>query len=291
MRRSVLGAALILLGLCGSAWCSYPLRLADSRGRAVTIPSKPVRIVTLAPSLTEVAFALGLEHRIVGVNSRSDYPPAARKKPKVGDVTISAEAVVALKPDLVLAHAFLNRSAIPRLEGLGLKVFAFDPKTISGVIADIRTIGRLTSRPLSAERAAKAMEREIAAQRAAGAKRRPQKVLVVIQANPLWVAGPNTFVDEMLDIANARNVAWDARPGFVTFSKELAIKRSPDVIIVGVPGDADYLRRSPEWKNTAAVKSGRVHVVNNDLLVRPGPRLIQGLRIIGSLLDSRVPAR
>ncbi len=109
-------------------------------------------------------------------------------------------------------------------------------------------------------------------------------MLVVIQANPLWVAGPGTFVHEMLRIANARNVAHDARPGFVTFSKELAIKRSPDVIVVGVRSDAEYLLNSAEWKNTKAVKSRRVHIVNNDLLVRPGPRLVEGLRALGTLL-------
>lgn len=291
MKRAAFATKLILLVACGAGWCAYPMRLMDSRGREVTIPARPVRIVTLAPSITEVAFALGLEHRIVGVNSQSDFPPAARKKPKVGDVTISAEAVVALKPDLVLAHAFLNRSAIPRLEKLGLRVFAVDPKTIRGVIADIRTIGRLTARPLTAERAAKAMECEIAAQKAAAARRKPRNVLVVIQANPLWVAGPKTFVDEMLSIANARNVAADARAGFVTFSKELAIKRSPEIIIVGQPGDAQYLLNSPEWKNTRAVRSKQVHVVNNDLLVRPGPRLVEGLRVLGALLDRLAPGK
>lgn len=288
MMRKLIPAAVLLPLICAiPAQAGYPMRAADARGKTITIPSKPVRIVALTPNITEMLFALGLADRIVGVNSRSDYPAAAARKPRVGDMTISAEAVVALKPDLVLAHAYLNRDVIPRLEKLKLRVFALDPKTIGQVISDIRNMGRITARPATAEKLARDMEHAIASVKAARAKKPAKDVLVVIQSNPLWVAGPKTFVDEMLEIAHARSVANDARPGFVPFSRELAIKRNPDVIVVGVRSDVGYFLKSPEWRNTKAVKSGRVFFINNDLLVRPGPRLVAGLRELVAKLSSQ----
>lgn len=284
MRISGLFVVLVLL-LCISPACAgYPMQVTDSRGKRITIPAKPVRIVSLAPNITEILFALGLGDRVVGVNSRSDYPAAATKKPKVGDVTISSEAVLALKPDLVLAHGYLNRDAIQRLEKLKLRVFALDPKTIPNVISDIRTLGKLTARPRTAESIAVGMERAAASAKSARAKSPSVDVLVVIQSNPLWVAGPKTFVHEILGIANARNVARDARQGFVPFSKELSISRNPDVIIVGIKSDADYFLKSPEWRNTKAVRNKRIYVIKSDLLVRPGPRLSAGLREVSAAL-------
>ncbi len=284
MKRLILPILILAITDACPARAAYPMRATDARGKSIAIPAKPVRIAALAPNITEILFALGLEHRIVGVNSRSDYPATAKKKRKIGDVTISAEAVVALKPDLVLAHAYLNREAIPRLEKLKLRVFALDPKTIGHVISDIRTLGRITARPRTAEKIAAGMERGIASVKTARARSAPKDVLVVIQPNPLWAAGPKTFVDEMLTLAHARNVARDARPGFVPFSRELAISRNPDVIITGIKSDVSYFLHSPEWRNTKAVKSRRVFFVNNDILVRPGPRLVDGLKKLASLI-------
>lgn len=268
---------LLLLG-CAAAGICYPMRVKDARGKLVTIQRKPVRIVSLAPSNTEILYALGLNDRVVGVTKYCDYPAEATRKPKIGDMTVSAEAVIALKPDLVLAHAFVNDAAISRLERLGLTVFAIDPKTIEQVIRDIRTVGRITARPKTADSVAKRMESAVTAVKAERKGRRTARVLVVIQSSPLWVAGPKTFVDEMLGLVNARNVAHDARPGFVTFSKELAVSRNPEVIITGIAGDVGYFSRSSEWRGTRAVRRGRVRVIKSELLVRAGPRLANGLR-------------
>ena len=284
-RLSTAAAVVLVLLVSCAAWAGYPMTVKDARGKNVTIKSKPVRIVSLAPSNTEILFAIGLKDRIVGVTSYCDYPAEAKKKPKIGDVTASSEAVVALKPDLVVAHAFLNDSAIPRLEKLGLTVFAVDPKTIAEVARDIRTIGKITARPKTAESVAEEMERVMAAVRKSCAARAVHSVLVVIQANPLWAAGPKTFVDEMIHAANAKNTAYDARPGFVTFSKELAVSRNPDVIIVGVESEKDFFLKNPIWKNTKAVKNGRVYVVDPDTLVRPGPRLASGMRSLAAKLN------
>ncbi len=143
---------------------------------------------------------------------------------------------------------------IPQLERLGLTVYAIDPKSIADVIHDIRAIGRITGRPATADALTRKMAAEMASVKASRAHRKPASVMVIMQASPLWVAGPKTFVDEMIRSANATNVAFDARPGFVTFSKELAISRNPDMIITATKSDVDYFLKSPEWKTTNAVK-------------------------------------
>ncbi|MDH7601082.1 MAG: cobalamin-binding protein [Armatimonadota bacterium] len=282
--RAALVGILTLLCVC-VCFAGFPLRVRDARRELVVIRRKPQRIVSLAPSNTEILYALGLGGRVVGVTKYCNYPPSAAKKPKVGDVQINTEAVVALKPDLVLAHAVLNGSVIPRLEKLGLTVFAVNPRTLAEVARDIRTIGRITARPQTAERVASKFEAAVRRISASCAKRPRRKVLVVIQSNPLWVAGPKTFVDEMIRLVHATNVAFDARPGFVTFSKELAISRNPDVIIAGVKPDADYFLKSKEWQGTNAVKHRRVYVIKSDLMTRAGPRLADGLAELAEKLN------
>jgi len=277
--------AVATLALLSSIAGAYPITLKDSRGKSITIKTRPARIVSIAPSNTEILYALGLADRIAGVTTYCYYPTDAKKKPKVGDMTTSPEAVLALKPDLVVAHANVNRTIIPTLEKLGLRVFAIDPRTIAQVMADITTLGKITSRPASAARIVSEMSRSMNRVRKARSRSKSQTVLVSVQANPLWAAGPKTFVDEMLRIANARNAAFDARPGFVTFSKELAVSRNPDLIIVGTQAEVGYLLKDKAWRTTKAVKQGQVYAVSGDYLVRPGPRLAVGLEKLASLLE------
>lgn len=254
------------------------MRVKDVRGKEILIKAKPMRIVSIAPSNTEILFALGLGDRVVGVTKYCDYPAAAKAKAKVGGMPASTEAVVGLRPDLVLAHGNLNSADIPRLEKLGLTVFAIDPKTLGEVSRDIRTIGKITGRPKSADKVAGKIDSAMKSVKASRAKKPSQKLLVVIESNPLWVAGPKTFVDEMLTIANTQNIASDARPGYVTFSKELAITRNPDVIITGLQSDIDFFTKSPEWRTTNAAKNKRIYVIKSDILLRAGPRLAEGLK-------------
>ncbi|MCE5321773.1 cobalamin-binding protein [bacterium] len=285
--RLVIVTLVCILALSTAANANYPMKVKDARGKVVTIKAKPMRIVSIAPSNTEILYALGLEKRVVGVTKYCNYPPKAAKKKIVGDMNISAETVLALKPDLVIAHSYINAGVITRLEKLGLKVFAVDPKTLNQVMRDIRTIGKITGRPKTAESVVAKMKRKIAQVKSSRAKQKPENVLVVIQANPLWAAGPKTFVDEMIGLAHAKNISHDGRPGFVTFSKELAISRNPDVIITGQKQDVHYFLTDPAWKQTSAAKHGRVFVIDNDLLVRPGPRLADGLSKLAIALSHK----
>jgi iron complex transport system substrate-binding protein len=241
--------------------------------------------VSLSPNNTEILYALGLGSRIAGVTRYCTYPPQAKFKPKVGDMSMSTETIIALRPDLILAHATLHDSLIPKLEKLGFKVFAVDPKSLTQTIAAIRAIGRITDTLKKAENIAQKMETQLQVTVKKHKSNKSHRVLIVVQAHALWAAGPKTIPDEMLSILNAKNVAFDARAGFVTFSEELAVARNPEVIIAGTELDAAYFRKSSVWRSTSALKNNKVIVIDPDLLVRPAPRLISGLQILASKLD------
>jgi len=263
---------------------SYPLTVRDCRGKTITIVREPKRIVSLSPNNTEILFALGLEKQVVGVTKYCNYPPAARRKPKVGDRRISIEAVISLHPDLVLAHGFLNDEAIKALEKHKIKTFAIDPKTIDQVCRDILTIGRITNRYAQAEKISARIKSvtHLVRARTSSIRHKPT-ILVAIQADPLWAAGPDTFIDEIIRIAGGKNIAHDAKPGFNLFSMEAAAARNPEVIITVKKGDEDVFARGL-WRNTAAARNKRIYEVDPDLLCRPGPRLADGILAIAKVL-------
>ena len=286
MRRllPILSAAFLLAsGIADAA--KYPMTIKDCRGKAITISREPKRIVSLAPSNTEILFALGLDSRIVGVTKYCNYPAAAKKKPKIGDRAISVETLISLKPDLVLAHGMLNEQAIHSVEDHGFTVVAFDPKTIDEVTRDILLIGRITNREKQAVQITKRISsaKALVKQKACDLKTKP-KVLVAVQADPLWAAGPKTFIDEMIRLAGGVNAAADAKPGFNAFSAEAAVWRNPDVIIGTTNGDKQVFTRGL-WKDTNAARSGRIYEADPDLLVRPGPRLADGILLIARMAN------
>lgn len=265
----------------------YPLTIKDSRGKRITIPTEPKRIISLAPGNTEILFALGLDSRIVGVTRYCNYPKAAAKKAKIGDQTTSVETVISLKSDLVLAHGTVNAQAVKSLEAHGIRVMAIDPKTLDQVAADILLVGKVTNRESKARQVAGRISsaKSLLKQKTKGIKTRP-KVLVAIQADPLWAAGPKTFVDEMITLAGGANLASDAKPGFNQFSAEAAVWRNPDVIIGTYKGDKQVFTRGL-WRGTKAAKSGRVYEADPDILVRAGPRLADGLLYLANVINNR----
>jgi iron complex transport system substrate-binding protein len=238
----------------------------------------------LTPSNTEILFALGLSDKIVGVTSMCTYPPEAGKKPKVGDMKINVEKVISLKPDLVVAHKALNRKDVGKFESLGIPVVATDPKTIPDVISDIRLIGKQTGAQDKADKLAESMQDRITLIEKQAESRAKRKVLVVVQTTPLWVAGPDTFVDEMVGYAGGENIAHDAISGFNTFSSETAFARNPDVIVVTLPQDKAFFEKSRIWQKTKAVRNHKVMLIDPDLIFRPGPRLVQGLEKLAEAL-------
>lgn len=280
-------AILLLAMVAAASALAAPIHVRDARGRWLSLPAPPRRIVSLAPSNTEILFALGLGPRIVGVSDYSDYPPAARTKPSVGGLILNTEKILSLRPDLLVGLASLQAPELRRLESLGLHVFAIDPHTIGQTIQAIQSVGAATGTQGRAAAVAHHMRAEIAAVRArlARARSRP-KALVVVQWKPLIVVGPGTFMNDALTLAGATNVAADALAPYPSFSVETALARQPDVILLTEPNAS--VAADPAWRSVPAVRNHRIFTVPPGILERPGPRLAEGVAVLARLLHPRL---
>lgn len=236
------------------------------------------RIVSLAPSITEILFALGLDKQIVGVTEVCDYPPEAKRKPKVGDYQISPEKVVALKPDLVVAHDVLNARVIPVLKRLKLRVLSANPNQFRKLYAFMREIGRATGAERAAERIIRTMRARVERVRR-GAPRLQPKTLFLISVDPLWASGRDTLADEMMTLAGGRNLLAQAFRNFKSVSLETAIGGAPELILLAGPKPQAILDH-PRWQRTPAVKNRHVYELNPDLVLRETPRSVEGLEEI-----------
>ena len=245
------------------------------------------RIVSLAPSITEILFALGLGERVVGVTALCDYPPEARAKPKVGDANISPERVVALQPDLVVAHELLNGRVIPVLRRLRLRVLSANPNTFEKLFTFIRQIGKAAGVPQKAEQLVRQMKGRMqrVEQRVAHRRLRP-RVLFVINVEPLWASGRGTFANDLIQRAGGTNALGSQVQGFRAISLETALTSRPEVIVLAGPNRAALLN-DHRWHSTPAVQHGRVYEVNPDIYLRESPRLIDALEQLASLLHSK----
>ena len=280
----------------GAGATTFPLTLADGLGGTITITRRPMRIVSLAPNVTEILFAIGAGERVVGVTRYCNYPPEATDRPNIGGYTdISVEAVLALAPDLVIASRGNPRRTLQTLSRHGLTVLAIGPQSVEEVQGAIRQIGRATDNRQQAERVCENMERVLASVRdvVAGVERRRRVYFGNLRA-PYTAAGPSSFIGRCIALAGGENIARGASQPWFALSLEAIIERDPEVLVEGFHGGrggADYqqqllerLRADEVWAQTTAVRAGHVHVVNDDLVHRPGPRVAHAVAEMARLL-------
>jgi len=254
---------------------------------ALAVP--PQRIISLAPSVTELLFALGLGDRVVGVTIFCDQPPAAKEKPKIGGMSNpSLEAVAALRPDIVVMTTDGNPKEFQeRLRFLGMKTYVMEERRVADLPRAIRNMGNALGAGERAESLAAEIEGRLGSFQKAKAPR--GKALFVVWPEPLLVAGPGTAIDDALSMLGFENIASSAGMSYPRFSVEEALMLMPDYIFIGAgmgQGDADApaenllskLGRSP------AVKEGRVYFVG-DSLYRLGPRVVAGIEEIKRLVE------
>jgi len=266
----------------------YPLSVPTSDGGTVTLTRVPARIISLSPGATEILFAIGAGGQVIATDRFSTYPDAVAALPKVDYSNPNTESLVALRPDLVLA-ALRQRTLVPVLEQVGLKVLLLEePGTIAGVIERVRLLGRITGQQDQAERVASGMETRVTA-----IKERVNSIAsgprTYHEIDPkLFAAGPASFVGDLYTLLKARNVAPATSAPYPQLSAEAIIAADPEVIILGdgkFPGGTpDEVKRRPGWGTISALKSGRVYPVDDDLVSRPGPRVVEGLEQIARLL-------
>jgi len=264
----------------------YPLTIVDDAGRSIEIGIQPERMISLSPGNTEILFALGLGEKVVGVTNYCDYPEEAKEKPKVGGFsTISIEKIVSLEPDLVLATGGVQRQIVDRLESIGIKTLVVSPETVEEIIKDIELIGRIANKNDEAEVLVENLRSRIedVSTKIQQTTSRP-KVYYEIWHNPLMSIGEGTWIDELIGLAGGRNIFSGSSDPYPMVNSELIIQRDPEIIIIkrGYMGGAakeDILAR-PGWQEISAVRDGRIYEIDEDILIRPGPRIVDGLEIL-----------
>lgn len=248
----------------------------------------PERIVSLAPNMTELAFALGLGDRVVGVTSYCDYPPEAKERPKVGGMSNpSLEAVLRLKPDVALMTTDGNPKDFERkLRKFGIETYVFRARRVHELPGAVRRMGRALGVADRGEALAADIENKLRGFKERSRSTRKLKVLYVVWPEPLMAAGPGTAVDDAISILGHRNVAAGLPSPYPKYSLEEIVRQSPDVIVFG---KGEGMKSATEGllkrlRSLPAVKAGRVKYAG-DSLYRLGPRVIEGIEELGRLIE------
>jgi iron complex transport system substrate-binding protein len=264
------------------------ITVEDGVGNVITLEAEPQRIISLAPSHTETLYALGLGDKVVGVTEYCNYPPEATEKQKVGSfATIDLEQVVGLEPDLVLATTMHMAETVPALQDRGIVVFVIDPQSVSDVLDAIDRIGRITG----SEDAVGALVADMQARIDAVQEKvqdAPRPTVFWELGAELYTVGPNTFIDDLISLAGGENAAANADSPWPQLSVEAIIMKDPDVIVLADHNygqTAEMVKERPGWEDIRAVKEGNiVEITDDDIVSRPGPRLVEGLEFLAKAL-------
>lgn len=285
-------AWLIILCVTGPAIAQPAVRrtITDLTGRTVEVPAAPRRVVALAPSVTEIVYALQRGDRLAGVTRFSNYPAAAQRLPKVGSyVHLDAERIVALQPDLCIAVKDGNPIAVvEQLQAIGIPVFAVNPVDLDTVIQSISTMGDLLQAEDIAHAVVSDMRRRIARveTRLAKAPTRP-RVFFQIGISPIVSIGDHTFIHTLITLAGGTNVAAGGNP-YPRFSREQVIAAAPEVIVISsMAREAVFEKVKAEWMQwpaIPAVKNRSVFIAPPDLFDRPSPRLVEALELLATYI-------
>lgn len=269
------------------------LTFTDGLGREVTLDGPAQRIVSMAPSNTEILFAIGAGDQVIGRDQLSDYPEEAKNVADIGSTfeALNTELIVSLQPDLVLAAEINTPEQVKQLEDLGLTVYYLkNPLTLEEMYANVELVARLTGHETEAATLIESLEARVAAvdEKIAPLSSRPSVFYELDATDPAkpYTAGKGTFITQLIERAGGSNIAADLE-GYLQMSLEQVVAADPAFIILG---DARYgitpelVAQRPGWENLSAVKNGNVLPFNDDLVSRPGPRLVDALEELAKLL-------
>jgi iron complex transport system substrate-binding protein len=286
-------AAAVVAGGCGGRRpaasvppaSGFPVTLIDAQGARVVAARQPRRIVSLAPTVTEILFALGLGDRVVAVTDQCNYPAEATKLPRVGGwFTPSIEKTLAGKPDLVIGSRGNPQQFLAALRRSGVPVFTVDPKTLDDIYRTIADIGHITGADAAATEVIGGMKGRLASVashlRDVPARDRAT-AFIFLQTSPIWTAGSGTFQDDAIRLAGARNIAV-GKHGFAPFGVESLLAADPRFLLLStMAGDPGRMERevlaNPVYRHLSAVKERRLVLLEADEIMRPGPRLVNAV--------------
>ena len=295
--------ATILFVLCFGLSCAQRRRdieaterrnLIDALGRKVAVKANPQRIISLAPNVTEILFALGLGERVVGVTSYCDYPEAAKTKEKVGDtLNPDLERIIALKPDLVvITTASQLEKLTSKLDELGIPVYITNPRTVREVVSSISDLGEVTGAKHQAAEISAQMEQRINKVEKRVSVLPKLRVFYVLQTGPLITAGRKTFINDLIDLAGGRSISGEETADYPQFSRETVVARAPAVIVIPASHGSEFVREADlrrDFATTPAIRFNRIVRVNPDWVDRPGPRIVDGLEQLAKGLHPESP--
>lgn len=305
--RKITGLACGLILLASLAGCAAPaaavptptapppIVLADSRGKTITLDGPAQRIVSLAPSNTEILFAIGAGEQMVARDAFSDYPEGAKTLPDVGGGfgELNLEMILAQKPDLVLASALSSSEQLKTIEDAGLTVFVLpNPKDFTSLYEVLRSVAVLTGHQAETETLIGNLEQRVAAVTAklSGVSERPLVLYELdgTEPNAPWVPGPGTFIDFLISSAGGRNLGAELEGEWVQVSLEKLIEMNPDIMILGDYTwggvTAEMVKARAGWDTLTAVQNGQIFPFDDNQVSRPGPRLVDGLEAMARLL-------
>lgn len=290
---------LLVIAIIAAAACAGTqsgqgtITVLDDAGRQVHLDSTPTRIISHVPSITETIFALGLGDKLVADSDYCDYPEAAKTKPKIGGYfTPNIEEIVAMKPDLVLTDGKVPE-LITKLDSLGIPVAVIDPKDINGVLTDIELLGNITGSQKEAKDLTSEMRTRIDAVmvKVIPLSSLPSVFYVFDATDPTkpWTVGPGSFVDSLIRMGGGSNIVGLGQGPWIQFNMEELVNANPDIILVDSShGTAAIspaqIKELPGWQDLKAAKDNQIYVIDGDLVNRSGPRIVQGLEEIASIL-------
>jgi len=273
---------------------AYAYVYTDEIGRKVTIPPSPKRIVALAPSITETLFALGLDEEIVGVTTFSNYPEAARSKPRVGSyISISLEKVVSLNPDLIIGTADGNKKeTVEQMERVGFPVYVVNPASLDEIFETVFNIGKITGKDNLAKKLVHNLRERINFVVTQTARLKKHSVFFQIGIDPIVTVGKNTFQNKLITLAGGTNISGEETTKYPSYSIEEIIVKQPEIIIVSSMKRGENFEqvrnRWKRWKNIPAVKNNRIHIIDSDLIDHPSPRIVDGLEKMAEIIHPEV---
>lgn len=264
--------------------------VVDQAGRQVNVPDHPQRVVSLAPSITEIIFSLGADDKLKGATQYSDYPPKAKALPRVGSyVRLDLEKIVALKPDLCIGIRDGNpKHLVEKIEAIGIPVYVIDPRNIKGIMKAIKGVGEVLGVRHQAAVLIDDMQKRVnkVKEIVASSMIRP-RVFFQVDAAPIITAGTNTFTHELINIAGGINLGAGAVP-YPRYSWEQVLSLQPEIVIVmsmaGGHSPEKLIAEWRRWPQLPAVQSSRIYVVDADLFDRPTARLINGLEVLAEII-------
>lgn len=269
------------------------LTVVDDMGRVVKIPQPVSRVVSTAPSNTEILFAVGAGPLVVGVDNYSDYPDEVKNLTKVGDfVSMNVELIYSLKPDVVFAY-YGQRMGIERLAELGIPVVTIRPQTIEDVMNEILLIGTICGKRENAEslvnNLTQRIEKVVNATKDLPDTARP-RVYYECWNSPYMSAGPGSFINDLIRMAGGTNIAANASKDYPILAEEFIIQANPQVIITSSMNmdTPEKIMQRENWQSIEAVKQGKVYAIDDNLISRPGPRIVEGLELLAKLIHPEI---